>query len=119
MPSRPIDDTILRSCRALDQLYGDRIERVVLFGSRARGDAREEIRLRLRGVPVGLRRPLKTGMGVGGASNDAHRGCVERSHGIADGRSKWVHNFLASPWRVVFPRWRHLWDEVEPLDAWP
>jgi len=24
---------------ALDELYGDRIERVVLFGSRARGDA--------------------------------------------------------------------------------
>jgi len=27
---------------ALDQLYGDRLERVVLFGSRARGDARED-----------------------------------------------------------------------------
>lgn len=27
---------------ALDALYGNRIERVVLFGSRARGDAREE-----------------------------------------------------------------------------
>ena len=27
---------------ALDELYGDRAERVVLFGSRARGDARED-----------------------------------------------------------------------------
>jgi predicted nucleotidyltransferase len=43
MPARPIDDPILRRFRAtLDKLYGDRIERVVLFGSRARGDAREE-----------------------------------------------------------------------------
>jgi predicted nucleotidyltransferase len=36
------DDQILRRFRAaLDDLYGDRIERVVLFGSRARGDAHE------------------------------------------------------------------------------
>ena len=43
MPSRPIDDPVLRRFRAaLDELYGDRIERVVLFGSRARGDADEE-----------------------------------------------------------------------------
>lgn len=27
---------------ALNKLYGDRIERVVLYGSRARGDARED-----------------------------------------------------------------------------
>ncbi len=36
------DDKVLRRFRAaLDELYGDRIERVVLFGSRARGDAHE------------------------------------------------------------------------------
>lgn len=35
-----LDDPILGRLRAaLDRLYGDRIERVVLFGSRARGDA--------------------------------------------------------------------------------
>jgi uncharacterized protein len=35
-----IDDPILKRFRAaLDQIYGDRLERVVLFGSRARGDA--------------------------------------------------------------------------------
>lgn len=35
------DDPILKRFRAaLDKLYGDRVERVVLFGSRARGDAR-------------------------------------------------------------------------------
>ena len=38
-----IDDPILRGNRAaMNALYGDRIERVVLFGSRARGDARED-----------------------------------------------------------------------------
>jgi uncharacterized protein len=39
MPSRA-DDSIPECLRrALDELYGDRIERMVLFGSRARGDA--------------------------------------------------------------------------------
>jgi predicted nucleotidyltransferase len=37
------EDPILRRFRdALDALYGERIERVVLFGSRARGDARAD-----------------------------------------------------------------------------
>jgi predicted nucleotidyltransferase len=37
---RPTADPILTRLRtALDATYGDRIERVVLFGSRARGDA--------------------------------------------------------------------------------
>ena len=40
---RPIDNPILKRFRAeLDQLYGTRVERIVLFGSRARGDARED-----------------------------------------------------------------------------
>ncbi len=44
MPTRVIDDPILQRFRAaLDALYGDRIERVVLFGSRARGDARDDL----------------------------------------------------------------------------
>ena len=39
----PITDPILLQFRAaLDNTYGERIERVVLFGSRARGDARED-----------------------------------------------------------------------------
>ena len=39
----PVDDPILKRLRAaLDDMYGDRLERVVLFGSRARGDARED-----------------------------------------------------------------------------
>jgi predicted nucleotidyltransferase len=43
MPAAAIDDPILKRFRAaLDALYGDRIERVVLYGSRARGDARED-----------------------------------------------------------------------------
>jgi len=38
-----LDDPILKRFRAaLDELYGDRIERVVLYGSRARGDHRED-----------------------------------------------------------------------------
>ena len=40
---RPVDDPILKRFRAaLDELYGERLERVVLFGSRARGIARED-----------------------------------------------------------------------------
>jgi uncharacterized protein len=40
MSSSVINDPILKRFRAaLDEVYGDRIERVVLFGSRARGDA--------------------------------------------------------------------------------
>jgi len=43
MVTRPGDDPILKRFRAaLDELYGERAERVVLFGSRARGDARED-----------------------------------------------------------------------------
>ena len=43
MPAAALDDPILKRFRAaLDALYGDRIERVVLYGSRARGDARED-----------------------------------------------------------------------------
>jgi uncharacterized protein len=39
----PIVDPILSRFRAaLDEVYGERIERVVLFGSRARGDARPD-----------------------------------------------------------------------------
>ena len=39
----PIVDPVLTRFRAaVDALYGDRVERVVLFGSRARGDARPD-----------------------------------------------------------------------------
>jgi predicted nucleotidyltransferase len=42
MPNAILADPILKRFRAaLDRLYGKRIERVVLFGSRARGDAHE------------------------------------------------------------------------------
>ena len=35
----PLDDPVLRRFRsAVDDIFGDRIERVVLFGSRARGE---------------------------------------------------------------------------------
>lgn len=43
MSARSIQDPILARFRsALDASYGDRIERVVLYGSRARGQARED-----------------------------------------------------------------------------
>jgi predicted nucleotidyltransferase len=43
MATMPIHDPVLvRFRRALDQIYGSNIERVVLFGSRARGDAHAE-----------------------------------------------------------------------------
>jgi predicted nucleotidyltransferase len=43
LATTPIDDPVLARFRtALDAMYGDQIERVVLFGSRARGDARPD-----------------------------------------------------------------------------
>ena len=39
----PTDDPVLiRFRKTLAEIYGDRIDRVVLFGSRARGDARPD-----------------------------------------------------------------------------
>ena len=43
MSPTAINDPILKRFRAaLDEMYGERLERVVLFGSRARGDAQED-----------------------------------------------------------------------------
>src|SRR5258708_36109316 len=43
MRANPKDDPVLkRFCAALGEAYGDRLERVVLFGSRARGDHRPD-----------------------------------------------------------------------------
>jgi uncharacterized protein len=43
MPKNPKDESILARFRAaLDEVYGDRLERVVLYGSRARGDHRPD-----------------------------------------------------------------------------
>jgi predicted nucleotidyltransferase len=43
MPAETVNDPILKRFRAaLDEMYGERLERVVLFGSRARGDAHED-----------------------------------------------------------------------------
>ena len=41
--TEPSNDPVLTRFRAaVVEIYGDRLERVVLFGSRARGDARED-----------------------------------------------------------------------------
>jgi predicted nucleotidyltransferase len=43
MTDSPLADPILRRFRAaIDEIYGNRVERVVLYGSRARGDARPD-----------------------------------------------------------------------------
>ena len=43
MTDKPENNPILKRFRAmLDEIYGDRLERVVLYGSRARGDAHDE-----------------------------------------------------------------------------
>jgi predicted nucleotidyltransferase len=39
---KAVDSVLSRFRAALDEAYGGRIERVVLFGSRARGDARPD-----------------------------------------------------------------------------
>ncbi|MBV8452617.1 MAG: nucleotidyltransferase domain-containing protein, partial [Deltaproteobacteria bacterium] len=43
MPGNPQDDPVLKCFRAaVTEIYGDRVERVVLYGSRARGDAHQD-----------------------------------------------------------------------------
>ncbi len=43
MAEKPLDDPVLTRFRAaVSELYRDRVERVVLFGSRARGDAKRD-----------------------------------------------------------------------------
>ena len=40
---RPLEDPVLKHFRAaVEKAYGDRLERVILFGSRARGDAQPD-----------------------------------------------------------------------------
>jgi predicted nucleotidyltransferase len=43
MTDKPQNDPVLKRFRAaVNEIYGDRVERVVLYGSRARGDARKD-----------------------------------------------------------------------------
>lgn len=56
MPATSAGDPVLHRIReARDAMYGDEIERVVLFGSRARGDARDksdyDVAIFLRSLP--------------------------------------------------------------------
>ena len=37
-----LDPALIQFRAAINELYGDRVERIVLFGSRARGDARPD-----------------------------------------------------------------------------
>ena len=63
-----IDPVMLKFRAALDDAYGDRIERVVLFGSRARGDARPDsdwdVAVFLRGMEA-FSRDVKVVAGIG------------------------------------------------------
>jgi len=42
MKNPPSDPVLTRFCTAVTELYGERVERIVLFGSRARGDAKPD-----------------------------------------------------------------------------
>ncbi len=43
MTEKPLNDPVLSRFRAaVNEIYGDRVERVVLFGSRARGDTKPD-----------------------------------------------------------------------------
>jgi uncharacterized protein len=58
MTDEPQNNPILKRFRAtLDEIYGERLERVMLYGSRARGDAHEDsdydIAVFLRGYTPG------------------------------------------------------------------
>jgi hypothetical protein len=75
MPAAAVADPILKRFRAaLDEMYGDRIERVILFGSRARGDA-DDIAVFLKDLKEGA--PARAG-----ASWTASPLCAARSSPI-------------------------------------
>jgi predicted nucleotidyltransferase len=62
-----ITDPVLKRFRAaLDDIYGERIERVVLFGSRARGDERRDSDY---DIAVFLRQPEELWSELGRLSN--------------------------------------------------
>ena len=62
-PCRTDDPILARFKAALQEMYGDRIDRVVLFGSRARGEATSEsdydIALFLRSPPDQMRERMR------------------------------------------------------------
>ena len=64
MPKHPQDDPILKRFRAaLSELYGDQLDRVILFGSRARGGARDDsdydVAVFLRALPYVWRERMR------------------------------------------------------------
>jgi uncharacterized protein len=74
------DPVLTRFREALDELYGDRLERVVLFGSRARGDARPDSDY---DVAVFLRDMIDRGPEL--------RRLADLSTGLLDETDKFVH----------------------------
>src|SRR5580692_12096391 len=110
MPASPAGDPILKRFRAsLDALYGDRIERVVLYGSRARGDAQVWAALRelvLRRSCAGDKaRPLTGAIGApSGSSPQCHvaRGCrrsvVDRNE-LGASSTAWRRRYVGNPRR--------------------
>jgi predicted nucleotidyltransferase len=63
LPDKSDTEILSRYRAALDRLYGDRIERVVLFGSRARGDAQTDsdydVAVFLRSMAPGMEEPFR------------------------------------------------------------
>ena len=52
MTARPTDDPVPRRYKAaLEAMYGDQIERAILFGSRARGDSDYDVAVFLKAMP--------------------------------------------------------------------
>jgi Nucleotidyltransferase domain len=97
MSGTPADDPILKRFRAaLDEIYGDRLERVVLFGSRAGGDARTDsdydvavflkdfVDRRQEGRPCGAGRHRYRGGDWRGHSSDALPGGISSRTNLAD-----------------------------------
>ena len=59
MDTIPQVDPVLRRFRAvLSEIYGRQLERVVLFGSRARGDARPDSDYDFGNIPDRAARPM-------------------------------------------------------------
>ena len=118
MPLAALDDPVLKRFRAaLDELYGDRVERVVLFGSPRPRRRTRGFGLRRRGVPERSKRPLARTEPPGGSQHrhSLRNRRVHPRHGLprrllrrahaADARNPLRrHRFMSSPSRRLAPR---------------
>ncbi|HEY0422684.1 MAG TPA: nucleotidyltransferase domain-containing protein, partial [Rhodopila sp.] len=117
-----IDDPVLiRFCKALGEIYGNQIDCVVLFGSRARGDARPDsdydVAVFLKSLPDLLEVLARSGGQGGGVGSF---GYPPRQHERRNRRLLRRHTLCSRPiWRAfaVFARNSQRWTCVLTPEA--